>query len=249
MQSYLNYSNYVETYRASHEREKVLSINDWETNMLVKTSIMFKNILASSKRVCFHKGKLHCSEKDPRTGLTLPALIENSGTMWWVKKGKIHRDDKDENGHYLPAMVNEKLGEHAWYFKGKKHRSDKDEAGFTLPAVINTIFKAWFQNGKKTRDEKDSDGLTLPSVIFASGKKVWSKNNKIFRDDKNKDGDVLPTVVHNDGGCSWYENGKLVRTLKANGEEIHVFTKKSRVIIKEDKVTYTKTFGKQFLNQ
>ena len=49
----------------------------------------------------------HRDEKDPETGLTLPAIIWADGIHkeWW-KDGMCHRDEKDpETGLYLPAVV------------------------------------------------------------------------------------------------------------------------------------------------
>ena len=67
----------------------------------------------------------HRDEKDPETGLTLPAIIWADGIHkeWW-KDGMCHRDEKDpETGLYLPAVIkndNTKL----WFKNNKLDRTD-----------------------------------------------------------------------------------------------------------------------------
>ena len=47
----------------------------------------------------------HRDEKDPKTGLTLPAEIWGDGSKEWYKNGKRHRDDIDsETGFTLPTI-------------------------------------------------------------------------------------------------------------------------------------------------
>ncbi len=49
-------------------------------------------------------GVRHCTEKDPETGFTLPAVVED-GNLYWLRDGKFHRTDKDPvTGLTLPAQ-------------------------------------------------------------------------------------------------------------------------------------------------
>ena len=65
--------------------------------------------------------QFHRDDKDPITGLTLPAIEwANGDKEWWIN-GKLHRDDKDPiTGLILPAI------EHAdeskeWWINGVKY--------------------------------------------------------------------------------------------------------------------------------
>ena len=67
---------------------------------------------------------MHRTEKDPRTGLTLPAYIKDSGTKWWMVDDKIHRDEKNpRTGLSLPAVVTSD-GITSWHKNGKLDRTD-----------------------------------------------------------------------------------------------------------------------------
>ena len=82
-------------------------------------------------------GKLHRDDKDPKTGLTLPAEIDILGFRW-AKKGEDHRDDRDpRTGLTLPAII-EADGTYYWCQNGKLHRDDRDpQTGLLLPAAIH----------------------------------------------------------------------------------------------------------------
>lgn len=67
---------------------------------------------------------LHRTEKDPETGLTLPAVERADGGKFWYKDGRRHRDEKDPvTGLYLPA-IEYSNGDKCWYKDGKRHRTD-----------------------------------------------------------------------------------------------------------------------------
>jgi len=102
----------------------------------MKFDKIVEQYLQESVRVKYNNGKiryykdlkhtiLHRTEKDPETGLTLPAVIwaDSIHKEWW-KNGMCHRDEKDpETGLYLPAVVkndNTKL----WYKNDKLDRTD-----------------------------------------------------------------------------------------------------------------------------
>lgn len=70
------------------------------------------------------KTTLHRTEKDPETGLTLPAVEFVNGDKFWYKDGQQHRDEKDPyTGLTLPA-VEYGDGDKFWYKYGKQHRLD-----------------------------------------------------------------------------------------------------------------------------
>ena len=70
------------------------------------------------KEVWYKEGKLHRDERDPETGLTLPARIYANGTKVWYKDGKKHCVDRDpETGLTLPAEIYVD-GELYWYREG-----------------------------------------------------------------------------------------------------------------------------------
>lgn len=55
----------------------------------------------------------HRDDKDPRTGLILPAVIHANGTYEWCKNGKRHRDERDPNtGSMLPAVIRDETREY-----------------------------------------------------------------------------------------------------------------------------------------
>ena len=84
---------------------------------------------------------MHRTEKDPRTGLTLPAYIQDSGTKWWMFDNKIHRDEKNpRTGLSLPA-VETSGGIKSWYKGGLRHREDG-------PAIeLSNGTEHWYING------------------------------------------------------------------------------------------------------
>ena len=67
---------------------------------------------------------LHRTEKDPETGLTLPAVEGADGAKFWFINGRRHRDEKDPvTGLYLPA-IEYSNGDKCWIKDGKRHRTD-----------------------------------------------------------------------------------------------------------------------------
>jgi hypothetical protein len=84
---------------------------------------------------------MHRTEKDPRTGLTLPAYIKDSGTKWWMVDNKLHRDEKNpRTGLSLPA-VETSDGIKSWYKNNTQHRLDG-------PAVeLSNGTELWYING------------------------------------------------------------------------------------------------------
>ena len=49
---------------------------------------------------------MHRDDRDPQTGLTLPAEIWADGAQMWYKNGQMHRDDRDpQTNHLLPAVM------------------------------------------------------------------------------------------------------------------------------------------------
>jgi hypothetical protein len=130
------------------------------------------------KESWYKEGKLHRGDRDPETGLTLPAEIWEDGVQFWYKEGKRHRDDRDpKTGLTLPAMIvpNKKQW---WYKEGKLHRDDRDpETGLTLPAkILVDVSHEWYKEGKLHRDDRDKvSGLTLPAIIWENGKQMWYK--------------------------------------------------------------------------
>jgi len=84
---------------------------------------------------------MHRTEKDPRTGLTLPAYIKDSGTKWWMIDNKLHRDEKNpRTGLSLPA-VETSDGIKSWYKNNTQHRLDG-------PAIeLSNGTEQWFING------------------------------------------------------------------------------------------------------
>ena len=83
---------------------------------------------------------LHRTEKDPETGLTLPAVEFENGDKFWYKDGQQHRDEKDPyTGLTLPAVEYED-GDKFWYKDDQQHRLDG-------PAVeYKTGDKFWYIN-------------------------------------------------------------------------------------------------------
>ena len=72
------------------------------------------------KEIWYKEGKVHRDDRDPKTGLTLPAYIWEDGSQFWYKEGKRHRDDRDpKTGLTLPAIIWED-GTQGWYKEGIK---------------------------------------------------------------------------------------------------------------------------------
>ena len=122
-------------------------------------------------------GQLHRDDKDPITGLTLPAVEWADGMKYWYKHGLKHRDDKDEFGLTLHA-VEYANGTKLWYKNDMHHRDDKDPiTGLTLPAFISLSgTKIWYKNGQFHRDDKDEFGIPLPAIVWNNGVKRWCIN-------------------------------------------------------------------------
>lgn len=135
---------------------------------------------------CWYKdGALHREEIDPKTGLSLPAVIDVDGAMFWYKDGALHRDEIDPNtGLSLPAAIRD--NSMYWYKKGYCHRVEIDpKTGLTAPAVIDFDgTQRWYKDGKRHRVEIDpKTGLTAPAVIKLNGEKFWNKEGALHRID------------------------------------------------------------------
>lgn len=96
---------------------------------------------------------LHRTEKDPNTGLTLPAVEYSNGAKLWKLNGVEHRDEKDHTtGLSLHAYENPD-GCKLWYKHGKLHCEDgpavllpKDYDGWIID-VDNRHNGEWYLNG------------------------------------------------------------------------------------------------------
>lgn len=86
----------------------------------------------------YHNKKgLHRDEKDPITGLTLPAQTYKNLGEWWFRNGKHHRDEIDPNtGEQLPASIRSD-GYRAWWIDGKLIRVD--EKNITKPSLLDIV--------------------------------------------------------------------------------------------------------------
>jgi membrane carboxypeptidase/penicillin-binding protein PbpC len=58
----------------------------------------------------------HRVDKDPETGLTLPALISRYGPMSWYVDGKLHREDGPA---YMKHIGKGHMVDKAWFLNGK----------------------------------------------------------------------------------------------------------------------------------
>lgn len=137
-------------------------------------------------------GRLHRQEKDPNTGLTLPAEIYPGSSIRklrenkkWSRNGKMYRDDKDENGFSLPTLDDDINGK-IWFKGNYRHREEKDEHGLTLPAVICVDgSKEWWNNGQLHRVDKDLiTGFLLPAdeywgIFYKNGIR-YNKDDTIY---------------------------------------------------------------------
>jgi hypothetical protein len=139
------------------------------------------------KEIWFKYGEKHRDEIDPKTGLTLPAYIDDCLKKWY-KYGKMHRDDIDPiTKNTLPAFIDVWFKK-KWYKDGECHCDNIDtETGLTLPASIedsgNYIDAYWYKNGNHHRYDIDPEtGFILPSII-EDYKKEWCKDGILHRDD------------------------------------------------------------------
>jgi hypothetical protein len=155
-------------------------------------------------------GRLHCTDRDPDTNLTLPARISPGGTYSWFVNGELHRVDRDPvTNQVLPAVMTN-CGIWQWRLNGKLHRTDKNPTtGFTLPAARwgMTLNRKpgghWIVNGRYHRGDKDpATGLLLPAEVNARSFKWWDDNCR-----HRKDGPALRDVT---GLCSYMWRGKRV---------------------------------------
>ena len=125
---------------------------------------------------------LHRTEKDPNTGLTLPAVEYSTGSKLWKVNGEEHRDEKDpETGLSLHAYENPD-GCKLWYKNGKLHcedgpavvlRKDYDDWIINGHTVKNG---EWYLNGNKLSPKEIEDQkkkLTIKADIKSH------KNNRI----------------------------------------------------------------------
>ena len=125
---------------------------------------------------------LHRTEKDPNTGLTLPAVEYGTGSKLWKVNGDEHRDEKDPTtGLSLPAYESND-GIKLWYKHGKLHCEDG-------PAVLMPkVYDNWMVNGHTVQNgEWYLNGNQLsPKEIEEQKKKLvikqeikGHKNNRI----------------------------------------------------------------------
>jgi hypothetical protein len=141
----------------------------------------------------------HRTEKDPNTGLTLPAWRDEDGNLSWFRDGRHHRADVDpDTGLTLPADVNVD-GHREWFDDGYNHRVDKDpKTGLSLPAIDHGDGHAeWFVRGKRHRE----DGPALRNDDNDNTEYVW-KGVRVMRADVVKNVSVIPWM-------SWALRGKL----------------------------------------
>ena len=97
-------------------------------------------IIRSNDAQWWHLGKgCHRTDRDPRTGLTLPAIIETKGYFWYHNGDLCHTDRDPRTGLTLPAVINV-LG-FRWYRGGRLYRCDKDASGNDLPDTIDIGFE------------------------------------------------------------------------------------------------------------
>ena len=87
----------------------------------------------------YYNGINHRGDKDPRTGLTLPAVIwSDTRDYQWKTNGKMTRNDKDpRTGLTLPA---EMTGDRAfvWWKNDRMMRDDRDPiTGVVLPDYVD----------------------------------------------------------------------------------------------------------------
>ena len=120
---------------------------------------------------------MHRTEKDPRTGLTLPAYIKDSGTKWWMIDNKIHRDEKDpRTGLSLPAVVTSD-GIKSWWERNTQHRDD----GPAIEYPNGT--EQWFING-----------IELSPKEIEEQKQKIALDKQITSDENNPIGDIWSTL-------------------------------------------------------
>ena len=186
-------------------------------------------------------GKLHRTDRDPITGLVLPASIEfldedhKTCRMTWNLNDKMHRDDVGSDGLVLPAFDSPKKQE--WRMHGKLHRTDVDKTtGLVLPARIincgdNEYEYEWYTNGKLSRTDKDSRGFTLPALKHLN-LEIWAVDGQYHRTDVDSvTGLTLPAYVDKDDQhFEWWQYGKLHRTDLENGLHLPALTNKSKSI-------------------
>ena len=117
---------------------------------------------------------MHRTEKDPRTGLTLPAYIKDSGTKWWMIDNKLHRDEKNpRTGLSLPA-VETSDGITSWYKNNTLHRLDG-------PAIeLSNGTEEWYING-----------IELSPKEIEEQKQKIALNNRVTSDTDNAIGGLF----------------------------------------------------------
>jgi len=155
---------------------------------------------------------LERTEKDPYTGLTLPAIISKykSGIVdkWWYKNNKLHQDEKDpKTGLTLPAILFGSGGKE-WYINGRRHRDEKDPVtGLYLPAIeYPNGDKWWYKDGKRHRadgpsytsndwpDEWFINGIKLSPKEIEEQKQKIALDKQITSDENNPIGDIWSTL-------------------------------------------------------
>jgi len=123
---------------------------------------------------------LHRTEKDPNTGLTLPAVEYDTGSKLWRVNGDEHRDEKDpETGLSLPAYESAD-GVKLWYKHGKLHCEDG-------PAVrMPKEYDDWVVNGHTVKNgEWYLNGNKLSPKEIEEQKQKIALNNRVASDENN----------------------------------------------------------------
>jgi len=123
---------------------------------------------------------LHRTEKDPNTGLTLPAVEYSTGGKLWKVDGKDHRVEKDpQTGLSLPAYENPD-GCKLWFKNGKLHCEDG-------PAVVlRKDYDNWIIGGHTASNgEWYLNGVKLSPKEIEEQKQKIALNNRVASDENN----------------------------------------------------------------
>lgn len=128
---------------------------------------------ASWKKVWTKGGLEHRTEKDEKTGYTLPAVEYSNGTMMWYTRGMLNNTSIDRyTGHRLPTIIaypDPKIA--LKYQLRSSHHVDE----------LNKLFKIggrmWHINDSRSRNENDADNNPLPAILYADGSKKYYIDN------------------------------------------------------------------------
>jgi hypothetical protein len=175
----------------------------------------------------FNSTKTHCTKKGP-DGLTLPAVIFDSGTKRWHVNNLHHREDIGDDGYLLPATESPS-GLRQWCKHGKLHRTEKDDMGMTLPAEISsTGTKHWYYENMSHRVELCNDilskhfGKAMPARIMSNGTEQWFYMGAQFSQEtltmmiKNADIIKKYNIVEEDGVLKITVNGNTIEIRNNN---------------------------------